>query len=67
MKLDFLKTIILDVDWLTKGVRVILSQKNGRQKQVIEYANKGLTPLQKRYHPMEGKCYALIWGVMHFQ
>jgi hypothetical protein len=62
-----LKTFILDVDWSTKGVGAILSQKNGRQKQVIVYANKGLTPLQKCYHPMEGECYALIWGVMHFQ
>jgi hypothetical protein len=23
--------------------------------------------MQQRFHPMEGKSYALIWGVMHFQ
>ncbi len=33
----------------------------------MAYANKGLTPAQKKFHPMEGECYALIWGVMHFR
>jgi hypothetical protein len=22
--------------------------------------------VHKKFHPMEGKCYALVWGVMHF-
>ncbi len=32
----------------------------------MAYASKGLTSAQKKFHPMEGECYALIWGVMHF-
>lgn len=46
-KLDFLKTFILDVNWSIKGVGAILSQKTRRQEQVITYASKCLTPLQK--------------------
>jgi len=22
---------------------------------------------QRKFHPMEGECYALIWGIMHFR
>ncbi len=33
----------------------------------MAYASKALTPAQKKFHPMEGECYALIWGLMHFR
>jgi hypothetical protein len=64
---DFGKQFYLDVDWSLKGVGAILSQKEGRKERVVAYASKGLTPVQKKFHPMEGECYALIWGVMHFR
>jgi hypothetical protein len=64
---DFGKQFCLDVDWSLKGVGAILSQKEGRKEKVVAYASKGLTPVQKKFHPMEGECYALIWGVMHFR
>lgn len=31
------------------------------------YASKGLSLVQKKFHPMEGECYALVWGIMHFK
>ncbi len=34
---------------------------------MVAYASKSLTEAQKKFHPMEGECYALIWGVMHFR
>jgi len=46
---------------------VILSQKEGRFEKVVAYASKSLTEAQKKFHPMEGECYALIWGIMHFR
>lgn len=58
--LDFLRAFILDVDWSTQGVGAILSQKEGRNEQVIAYSNKGLFHVQKKFHPMEGECYAPI-------
>jgi hypothetical protein len=64
---DFRKLFCLDVDWSPKGVGAILSQKEGRMERVVAYASKGLMPAQRKFHPMEGKCYALIWGVMHFR
>ncbi len=64
---DFRRTFWLDVDWSPKGVGAILSQKEGRFERVIAYANKSLTEAQRKFHPMEGECYALIWGVMHFK
>jgi hypothetical protein len=64
---DFTKPFYLDVDWSPKGVGAILSQRDGRMERVIAYASKGLTSMQRRFHPMEGECYALIWGIMHFR
>ncbi len=64
---DFKKPFCLDVDWSPKGVGAILSQREGRMEKVLAYANKGLMPAHKKFHPMEGECYALIWGVMHFK
>ncbi len=64
---DFNKSFCLDVDWSPKGVGAILSQREGRMERVMSYASKGLTLAQKKFHPMEGECYALIWGVMHFK
>ncbi len=64
---DFKRTFWLDVDWSPKGVRAILSQKEGRFEKVVAYANKSLTEAQRKFHPMEGECYTLIWGVMHFR
>jgi hypothetical protein len=64
---DFRRTFWLDVDWLPKGVGAILSQKEGKSEKVIAYASKSLTEAQRKFHPMEGECYALILGVMHFR
>jgi hypothetical protein len=64
---DFKKPFCLDVDWSTKGVGAILSQREGRFEKVVAYASKGLTEVQRKFHPMEGECYALIWGIMHFR
>jgi hypothetical protein len=62
---DFKRAFYLDVDWSPKGVEAILSQREGKLEKVVAYASKGLTKAQKKFHPMEGECYALIWGIMH--
>jgi hypothetical protein len=64
---DFKKELCLDVDWSPKGVGAILSQKVSALEKVVAYASKGLSVAQKKFHPMEGECYALIWGIMHFR
>jgi len=64
---NFRRTFWLDVDWSPKGVGAILSQKEGRFEKVIAYASKSLTEAQRKFHPIERECYALIWGVMHFR
>ncbi len=64
---NFKEPFCLDVDWSTKGVGAILSQKEGRFEKVIVYASKALTVAQRKFHPMEGECYALIWGILHFR
>jgi hypothetical protein len=60
VRLNFKEPFCFDVDWSTKGVGAILSQKEGRFERVIAYASKALTVAQKKFHPMEGECYALI-------
>ncbi len=57
---DFKRTFCLDVEWSPRGIRAILSQKEGRFEKVVAYASKSLTEAQRKFHPMEGKCYALI-------
>jgi len=57
---DFKEPFCLDVDWSTKGVGTVLSQREGRFEKVIAYASKALTVAQRKFHPMEGECYALI-------
>jgi len=64
---DFKKPFCLDVDWSPRGVGAILFQKEGKLERVVAYASKGLTSTQRKFHPMEGECYALIWGIMHFR
>jgi len=64
---NFTKPFVLDVDWSTKGVGAILSQWVSKNEQIIAYASKGLTHVHRKFHPMEGVCYALIWGIMHFK
>jgi hypothetical protein len=41
----------------------ILLHKTSRNEEVVTYASKGFFPIQKKFHPMEGECYALIWGI----
>jgi hypothetical protein len=64
---NFKKQFCLDVDYSPKGVGAILSQKEGKLEKVVAYANKSLTTAQRIFHPMEGECYTLIWGIMHFK
>jgi hypothetical protein len=40
---NFKRTFCLDVDWSPKGVRAILSQKEGKFEKVVAYASKSLT------------------------
>jgi hypothetical protein len=43
-----------------------MSQKEGWNETVVAYVSKSLFLVQKRFHPMEGEWYALMWGIMHF-
>jgi hypothetical protein len=52
---DFKEPFCLYVDWSTKGVGVVLSQREGRCEKVVAYANKALTVAQRKFHPMEGE------------
>ncbi len=64
---NFKKPFCLDVDWSPKGIGAILSQKEGKLERVVAYTSKSLTLVQRKFHPMEGECYAIIWGIMHFR
>ncbi len=64
---NFTKLFVLDVDCSIQGVGAILSQKEGRIERMVAYASKGMSLIQWKFHPMEGECYALIWGITHFR
>ncbi len=66
IRLDFTQPFVLDVDCSIQGVGAILSQKEGRIERVMVYASKGMSLIQWKFHPMEGECYVLIWGIIHF-
>jgi hypothetical protein len=59
----FSQPFILDVDWSIKNVGAILSQKLEQQEHVITYAN---SPQYRMVSSYGRKCYALVWGIMHF-
>jgi len=40
--------------------------KREGNERVVAYVNKVSSLVQKKFHPMEGEDYALIWGFMHF-
>ncbi len=63
---NFERSFIFDVDWSVKGVGSVLSHKQNKHECVIAYVSKGLIPSQRKFHPMEGECYVLIWGIMDF-
>ncbi len=63
---NFERSFIFDVDWYVKGVGLVLSDKQNKHECVIACVSKGLTPSQRKFHPMEGECYVLIWGILHF-
>jgi hypothetical protein len=58
---NFIKAFIPDVDWSTCKVGAILSQKDGRNELVIAYVSKRFSLVQKKFHRMEGECYALVY------
>ncbi len=64
---DFNKPFILDVDWLVKGVKTILSKEIGRIVASHCLCKQGFISNTTSFHPMEGKCYVLIWGIMYFR
>jgi hypothetical protein len=63
IKPNFTKFLNLDVDWSIKGMGAIILQRTRKNEQVVTYASKGLSPIQKKFHLMGGECYALIWGI----
>ena len=63
---DLTHDFLLDVDWSSKGVGAVLSQETRGMEHLVAYASKARTAIQRKYHPMEGECYALVWALMHF-
>jgi hypothetical protein len=51
---DFEEPFCLYVDWSTKGVGAILSQKEGKFEKVVAYASKALTVAQGNFTPWKG-------------
>jgi hypothetical protein len=66
VRLDFKKQFCLNVDLSPKGVGAILPQREGKLEKVVAYASKSLIKTHNKFHPMEGECYALLCGIMHF-
>jgi hypothetical protein len=48
-------------------VGAILAQKERKNEKVIAYTSNALSFVEKKFHPMEGECYALVWGIMQFK
>jgi hypothetical protein len=44
-----------------------LCKKESKLERVVAYASKNLIVAQRKFHPMEGECYTLIRGIMHFR
>ena len=65
---DTKKKTILTVDPSPVGISVILSQKVKGQKdsQVVAYASRALTAVEKRYSQTEKESLGIVWGIENF-
>jgi hypothetical protein len=64
---DFTKAFILDVDWSTHGVSAYYCRKKGGgSKSLFTLVSKSLSLIHKKIHLVEGECYVLVWGILHF-
>jgi hypothetical protein len=59
---------ILSWCWLiTKRCWSHLVTKRGQAWKGGGLCQQKFNSTQRKFHPMEGECYALIWGIMHFR
>ena len=65
---DTKKETILAVDASPVGISAILSQKVKGQKdpQIVAYASRALTAVEKRYSQTEKEFLGIVWGIEHF-
>ena len=65
---DTKKETILTVDTSPVGISAILSQKVKGQKdpQVVAYASRALTAVEKRYSQTEKESLGIVWGIENF-
>ena len=65
---DTKKETILTVDASPVGISAILSQKVKGQKdpQVVAYASRALTAVEKRYSQTEKESLGIVWGTENF-
>ena len=65
---DTKKETILTVDASPVGISAILSQKVKGQKdpQLVAYASRALTAVEKRYSQTEKESLGIVWGIENF-
>ena len=65
---DKQKETLVTVDASPVGVSAILSQKTKRMddENIVAYASRALTDVEKRYSQTEKEALAIIYGVEHF-
>ena len=65
---DTSKETFILVDASPVGLSAILAQKDPQQNahNIIAYASRALSPVEKRYSQTEKEALAIVWGIKHF-
>lgn len=64
---NFKEPFILELDACEYGLGAVLTQEYNKQKFVIAFASRTLSPSERNYSATEREALAMVWATQHFR